>query len=503
MTKRYLLLLFFLLSFLRTNISYGQNMDTLNYAKELRDIGERGKSINLLKTYYGNHKKELYAGWFFADALFKNKEYDKASRIYNETIRNHPKNIDLRLDYAIKSTEIGMFREALFHLNKMNYKIPKDYKFAVKKTLAKIYFWQGKYKRSLSNIKAALSIYENDQESLKLRKEISKIQSNWMRIDASYTDNNQPLTIMSPNIEMGFYHNSALSSKFEINSSFYSKDYKMYYGGGLTGALIYHLLNYKTTLELGVGLIGLPSNTYNIAASLLLKKKIFKHTEFIASYNYTPYLSTIASIDKKVMQNILGVSLERNNTSSWMGKISFDTHNFPSIENSYYALSTWIVSPNIKLSQFSFRIGYGFNYSDSKNNSFNSKLSLKELLSMQDTAVIIKGVYDPFFSPQNQKIHSVVGMISYQPTKSINVGININYGVKASADTPYLFLDNNENSGLYIKRDYFDRDFNPVEVNGYLSYQLDDFASVKAYYKYQKTTYYTSYITGLTTKFLF
>ncbi|HHH54410.1 MAG TPA: hypothetical protein ENK91_12185 [Bacteroidetes bacterium] len=485
------------------DISSAQNLDTLNLAKDLRNTGKVKESLALLKKYFENNKKELYAGWIYADALYKNKKYKESSEIYAETINRYPKNTDLRLDFAIKSTEIGNLKAATYHLNKLNHNLSKDYKFAVKKTLAKVYFWQGDYERSLSNINAALNIYKNDEESLNLKSDIKKIQSNWMKIDASYMDNNQPLTRMSPDIEMGFYHNSRLSTDIGINTSFYSKDYKLHTGGEIDGKVIYRFLNAKASLELGIGLIRLPSNEYNIGTSFSLKKKLFKNSEFQANYKYAPYLATKASIDKKVMQNIFEMSFERKNTDSWMGKLSFTLNNFPSVANSQYTLSSWVVSPSLKLSKFRFRLGYGFNYSDSKKNSFNSTLSLNELLALKDTAIIINGAYDPFFSPKNQKIHSVIGMISYNPFFNTNIGVSINYGAIASSDIPYLFLDNNKNGVLQINRSYFHNKYNPLEINGFISYELPNEVSVKAYYMYQKTSYYTSYVTGLTTKFLF
>jgi len=505
MIKKHILFLVFisLLGIIKPEVLMSQSMDTLTLAKVLSKQSENDKSVNLLKTYYKKHSKDLYAGWLYADALYKNKDYKKASQVYNETIKNNPQNIDLRLDYAMKSTEIGMLEEAFFHLNKMKNNIPKDYKFAVKKTIAKIYYWQGEYERALSNINMALSIYDNDKESLKLKADIIRIRSNWMKIDASYLDNNQPLTRMTPNVEMGFYHNSRFSTGINVKTSFYSKDYKLYNGGEITGKVIYRLLKYKTSLELGLGLIKLPSNTYSLGTSFEVNKNLFKYTTLQAKYQYSPYLATTASVDKEVMQNNFGVSIMRNKTNSWMGKLSFDLYSFPSFDNSYYSVSSWVVSPTLKLLKFNFNLGYGFNYSDSKNNSFNSNMSLEELLSQKDTAIIINGAYDPFFSPENQKIHSLIGMISYKPSKKINIGININYGVIASADTPYLFLDNGEDGDLQIKRNYFNSDYNPIELNGYVSYELKNEVSVKAYFNYQKTNYFTSYLTGLTTKFLF
>ena len=484
------------------SILFSQIPDTIGLAKDLQSNGEIVRSIDLLNTYYDKHSQELYAGWLFADALFKNREYDKASDIYTELIKLYPENIDLRLDYARKITNRGLFREALFHLNKLNKDLPKDYKFVVEKTIAKIYFWQGEYEKALLNINIALKIYKNDKELLPLKSDILKIQSNWVKIDASYMDDNQPLTRMTPDIEIGFYHNSRISSMVGVNSSFYSKDFKLYKGAGINGKMIYRFLKSKASMEFGLGLIRLPSGKSSPGGMFILKKELFKSMKLNLKYKYTPYLATTASIDEKVMQNIFGVSIVRDDTRSWMGKISFDIHSFPTFDNSYNAFSSWIVSPDLKLSKVGFRLGYGFNYSDSRKNTFNNILSINELLSLKDTAVIVKGAYDPFFSPKNQKIHSIIGIISYNPVKKINIGLKINYGISATLETPYLFLDNRAGE-LSIQRNYFNDSYNPVEINGYISYELPNEVSVKAYYNYQRTIYFTSYITGLTTKFLF
>ncbi len=479
--------------------TFAQEVDTLRWAQALNTLHKYNKSYKLLNAYYPHHKDEIYAGWMYANALHQTKKYKKSQEIYSRTIQLFPDNIDLKLDYAIKLAESGNFEESVYQLNEMNDSLPIEYLFAIQKTRAKIYYWQGKYDESLAEINQALELYNNDPEAIDLKNNISLARSNWLIIDASYFEDDQPLKIITPTVETIFYKNAKLSGGLSLNAPLFFQEDGVYSSQWLNAMIQFQFLPSKIRLRLNAGFIKFPSNDFDWTGAVQVYKKFAKHMELGLIAERKPYLSTEASVNEKVMQTTYGVFLSWNDANGWLGNASFDLNRFPAYNNQYYTVSAWLVTPELKMSVFGFRIGYGFNYSDSEESNFISKYSLNEIVQKWDTATEIPGVYDPFFSPNKQTIHSAILIVSIIPSKKIGITLNTNYGFIATAKTPYLFLNNGEGNGLFIDRGFFDDSYHPIQFDCNISYNISPTFSINGNYTYQSTNFYVGQVFGLTT----
>ena len=496
------LILIILLNITNTGILIGQKIDTFALAKDLGEQKEYKKSLQLYKSYYSNHQKDLYAGWMLANALFDITNYDESKEIYSKLIKLFPEDIDLGLDYSVKMTDMGEFDKAIDHLSKIKNKLPKDYLFAAEKTLAKIYLWKGDYDKSLIYVNKALDIYSNDQEVLKIRYDIKLARSNWLKIDANYFADDQPLVSMTPNIEMGLYHNYKLSSGVRLQLPIYTKGYNNYYGQGLSGLVTYRLLKSKMDVSINGGIFKFPSEEYDFTGGINIRKNLFKYSVIDVNIQRKPYLA-INPNDKKTLQNIFVISLKWDKPDSWTGKLSFNFYQFPAVDNSYYSASSWLLSPSVQLFGLNIRLGYGFNYSDSKRSNFVPKESIDNILSDFDYLSVIKGVYNPFFSPNEQLVNSAVIAMSYKPTQNLSIGFNVNYGFLAKTNSPYFYIHEADNGELSIVQEFFRDNYNPLQIDSNISYVFSSGITVTAYHTYQSTNYYISKLTGLTTKILF
>lgn len=490
---------------LQSIISNGmsQETDTLNWAKELNAQQKYKKSCKLLTSYYSFHGDDLYAGWLYADALHQTRRFKKSQEVYSRTLRLFPENNDLKLDFAIKLAEAGEFEKAIYQLNTLSDTLPKEYVFAIEKTLAKIYLWQGDYDKSLAKINQALVLYNSDPEAIGLKNKINLARSNWLIFDVNYFEDDQPLKIITPEVETILYKSTKLSGGINLSSPVFLKGEEIYSSQWLNAMLQFQFLPAKIRLKLNAGFIKFPSNDYDWTAAIQLYKKLAKHMELGLIAERKPYLSTEAAIGEKVMQTTFSALLSWNNPNGWMGNASYDLNLFPTYDNQYYTASAWLVSPALKLSVFSFRLGYGFNYSDSEESNYVSKYSLDEIVENWDTAMVIEGVYNPFFSPNDQSIHSAILMIGIMPVKKIDISLNVNYGFIATAKTPYLFLNKNKKGVVFIDRGFYNDNYHPVQFNGNISYNISSTLSINGYYTYQSTNFYVGQSFGLTTIFHF
>ncbi|MCF6342177.1 MAG: tetratricopeptide repeat protein, partial [Bacteroidales bacterium] len=443
-----------------------QETDTLRWAEALNSVHKYNKSVKLLQPYYNNHSSDLYAGWLYAGALHKARKFNKSQEIYSRMLRMFPENDDLKLDFANKLAEAGAFDEAANQLSEMSDSLPEEYVFAVQKTRAKIFFWQGEYDKALAGIEQALTMYSNDPETINLKKDIDFARSNWLIVDAKYSEDDQPLKIITPSVETIFYHNTKLSGGVNLSSPVFSRTNGLYSSQWLNGFVQLQFLRPKISIRLNAGAIKFPSFDYDWTAALHIDKTLLKHMKLGLVAERKPYLATEAAIDKKVMQTAFSAYLQWSNPNGWMGTASYDLNSFPDFDNKYFTVSAWLVTPELKASVFRFRIGYGFNYSDSDKDTFVAKESLADILDNWDSTTVVDGVYDPFFSPNEQAVHSAILMISILPTKDLNISLNTNYGFLATAKTPYLFLSKKNSGKVYIDRKFYEDRYHPIKIYG-------------------------------------
>ena len=182
--------------------------------------------------------------------------------------------------------------------------------------------------------------------------------------------------------------------------------------------------------------------------------------------NQTPESPPIELIDKTIDFDGVGNSKE---TSKPIPTVyGFEDNNVIT------SIGAWIVSQPLKLYQFEFQVGYGYSYTDSE-----------EILFFYDSQGV--GIYDPYFTPKDQEIHSALLITSYKPIQKITLRAKLNYGIQATVQNPYpieVTVGNFETGGFYKA------DFNYTEINGSIEYAVTNNFGINANYIYQETFFY-------------
>ena len=110
------------------------------------------------------------------------------------------------------------------------------------------------------------------------------------------------------------------------------------------------------------------------------------------------------------------------------------------------------------------------------------------------------GVYNPYFTPKEQEIHSALFISSYKPTKKITLQAKLNYGLQATVQNPYRIevTPNQFETGGFYKAD-----FNYTEINASIDYSISKNFGINANYVYQETFFYTRDNFNLGLNFIF
>ena len=484
--------------------SYAQEKDTLALAKEWNDLGKFHKASSILSEYYSNHPQDLYAGWLYALSLHQSGRFAKSQKIYDHLTKSFSTNNDLKLDRINKLGETGRLNKAIDQIEIEEASFPLSYQQELLKTKAKIFYWQGDYDEAFKNVKAFLKITPRDVEALSLKRKIELARKAWLNIDFIYFGDDQPLTRSAPSLRYQHYLNSNFTVGAYVDLFFYNYESKSEVTNWIKATTTYRSFKGNFIVKGEIGNVYYSAGNNNEITGLLsVTKGIIPRLSLTAYTERSPYLATTFSVNNKLMMNQSGVSLDWNDNKGFMGRLSYDLSMFSEINNSYYTISGWLVSPSLKYSNLSLRLGYGYNFSTSEENTFVSKYDLDYIEANWTEDYKIEGVYDPFFSPKNQQVHSVIGLISYKPNNRINLGFDMGYGFIGQADSPVLYLNKNAEGKTYIDRDFYRISYHPLFINTFFSYRFTDKLDVKVFYKYQETFYYQSNLLGISSRIIF
>jgi len=475
----------------------GQN--TLEQAKKKNQESKYNEALNLLVPYLETHK-DLNSLWLYGQTLHLAKKYKKSRKTYQEAISLFPNSDYLKLDYAAKLAEGQKFNEALAILTP--YSDEGSYQLLALKKIATIYYWQGKYDRAKMTLDKAFKISSNEKELLALADKIAIAQKNWVEVDFSKYTDDQPQSQIIPKSELGFYINDNISAGVKQDISKYSyleeaSSSKI----GARGFVNINLHPIKTKSEIELGFDKIPAGKTVLNTSLLVLKQLNKSLTLEASTSYKPYLLTNISLDEKIMQQQYGGALVLNHKTGFNGRLLYEMNKFEN--NHYFTKGGWILSPTLKASVFEMSLGYGYSFSNSDSSSFVAVNSPGYLLDNWSPSMKVNGIYNPLFTPVNQEIHMVIGVLDVRLSKDVKLGTTISYGFKSTTDNPYLFLNKDKDNQTIIETDYVTITYTPLDINSYIAYKIAGNLDLNFYHKYQTTKYYKGSFIGVKVNYLF
>jgi len=486
-----------------SNLLLSQENNILEKVKELNTKHKYSKSLNLLEIYSESHR-DINTLWLYGHTLHLAKKYKSSQQKYKQAIELFPNNKILKLDFANKLTEAGKLDFAIKMLKPFT-KIKDENQFFATKSIAKIYFWKGEYDIASNYIEKAIKLNDKDVEVLEFKELIDLSRMNSVGLNIQYSNDNQPLSVFSTELEGAYYINDFASIGLKLNTPVYNLD-KTYFGVGLKAfnTLTFHKLKAKSHIEIGID--KLPNNKFIFNGLILLKKHIYKHLGVELNTSYLPYLLTNSSISKDIMELKYGLAFTWNNPNGFVARTALDINQFPSEKNLYYTASIWALSPKIKLSIFDFRVGYGFSYSDSKENTYTSINSLENVIATNwdNDQLHIDGNYEPYFTPSKIMINSIIGSIDVKPISKLKINLTGKFGFYSTLNTPYLKLKADTIAIEYfIDRQFAKEQYFPFEINTSVGYNVLSNLLIKAEYHYLSTNYYNNHLVGLKAKYLF
>jgi len=471
--------------------------DTLKQAQSLKDQGQVKEAMKLLTGFYHYHPDDFYTNWIYAQAAFKDRKYKLSKELYLKAITISPADASLQLDFAKSLLFMGNIKMAAEYINRcteIDPDNPEPWYY-----LASIDYWQGDNKRALSLLDNILFHVPNYTPARQLKDEILLKISPWLSLGGTYSSDDQPMNMLNPFFKGGWSRSNMLGLDFQLNVPVSFIDSGNFRGVGFNTGNNFHFKKSNLNLYLNIGLFSHTSlQNLGWTTDLKLEKKMLKHMSFRVEYERKPYLMTLSSLKIPLFENALAISLAWDDPGRWNGQVSFLPSTFSTDDNYVIAIGGWILAPNIKAGRFGFQFGYGYAYSTSKENRFVPEKTFDEINPNWNDLVSIAGIYDPYFTPNDQSVHSALALINFVAAKNIKLSLNINGGVYATTMYPYLFVDKKSGNSLFINRDYTRETFHPINISAGFTWQMTKRMDLSALFNYNSTIYYKTQSVGIT-----
>ncbi|MBS1595229.1 MAG: tetratricopeptide repeat protein [Bacteroidetes bacterium] len=432
--------------------------------------------------------------WYYGQVAHWAGHDRGAAKSFDLALDQDPDNTKLRLDYARMLYEAERLNAALRQLDKVMTKDTNDAEAHLIRS--NIYRWYARYQPARRDTRDVLDRYPDNATAQDLSLALDEATAPYLRYTVGYQRDDQPMQVIGISVESGLSYSWLLNPKVQATD-------REFYAAGKWNVTLAASLGNKfvfgkagTDVSLSLGVFKSFSAGTDWTGDVTVRQKLYKYLSLQLQAGRAPYLSTLSSASLSLMQNTLGASLILNKENSWSAQAAY-SYQFFNDHNPIQTASVWALSQPVKASVFSFRFGYGYRYTTSARSTYRSVKSLSEILATYTAGEQIAGIYDPYFTPLRQHIHSAIIAIGIRPARFVSIGIKGDIGFYAQAQNPYLYLDKTSADVIYLASGSYKEVFHPYRLSANIDFKLSRRISLGADYAYTSAFFYASHYTSI------
>jgi tetratricopeptide (TPR) repeat protein len=465
--------------------------DTFAIVRQLRSQSQYINAIQVLSAYQAAHPKDVNALWLLAQTESWLYRYEDAKKHYELAVHLQPKNDYLVLDYAKSLLNMGEWQHAVELVQPLEKKQYADV-FIIK---AKVFYWTGEYAKAYTNIQQAIHTDSQKPEAYTLQTQIQQSLALWMKLGVAYSADDQPLQSVTTSVEAGKFISPVIAPHIQVTVPVFMENAKTVSAKWLRIGNTSSIYSSGTSLDWSAGIIEYPfQNKTDWTGEINIKQTISKSLSLSIAAAHEPYFYTLSSIDTIITTNHFNAALNWTDTKhKWVAQIATVFNSFA--DNNYtYSIYGWAYAPAIHFSSGELKLGYSFNYSDSKESRYVAKQTVAEILASPSKTV--DGIYHPYFTPSQQQIHAALAWLSLHTSNKTEFGVKASIAVYATLQSPTLSLSSNS-SNATINKTYYLENYTPYNVNVYFKAVVSDKLSLTIQYEHNSTYFYSTNYAGI------
>jgi len=442
--------------------------EVLKISNEYISKKQYDEAAIFISKHYHNFSESSNLNWLYAHVLYLINDKRLAQEKFEKAIALSPSNKKIQTDYARFLYETGKINKAEIILNNFMDDDSKDTEFLMMQ--ANISYWNGNLKNAQNKIDRIQKIYPNTDITKSLSNQIKEYRALYIKTNFEYQSDSQPLDYIASHIVLGKNYSPFLNPQLEISQYRFSPQIENTSIVKIKNQILFNKI--KLYAEVIGGIYVNYSGNSDWVGGINFTKKIIRNTSLKLGYEKNSLLSTIASTAFNLtQQDVFGELNYNNKYIVFQGGYYYK---FFKDDNFIKSVAAYVISQPIKIRKFNFQFGYGYGFSDARN-----------ILFVYNANGL--GVYDPYFTPKEQEIHSGLFIANYKPIEKLSIQAKVTYGLKATLRNPYpiqLTAADFEIGGFY------DETFSPLELSGEINYVFSKSLSVSANYLYQETFFY-------------
>ncbi len=469
--------------------------DTVNLARS-KAYEKRFSEANDLLTLYNAHNNDQYAIQLQAQVLYWMKEFKNAELLYEEGIGRYPDFISLKLDYARMLYQLNKTARARVLFLEVLTANEKNAEANI--AVAWIDLQNGHISLTKKRAQYITTIFPDNIEAESILLKIEELTALYLKLQTGAYSDDQPLQQSFIEPEAGIYKSWLLSPfiKARFNTQNTGQSYSTSW---ISAGNKIFIGATKTNIELSAGYF--QGNNYqgNATWKILLTQKLSNSFSADAGTEKKPYQYTLASIMNPFLYQVSEAGLNFNKNNKWLGRVAYQSQHFEdgNLSNTKYA---WLLAPLIDKNGFSLKAGYSFSYASSDKNTFMPKTALTPPYVLNK---VVEGMYDPYFTPNQQYINAALISIGIPLSKSVSFNSRASIGFYARASQPALYVDRNGAGPFFINKRYESLSYTPLEIYSELNIKLAKQFYISGNYAYNSLIFFKSNAGNIQLKYLF
>jgi tetratricopeptide (TPR) repeat protein len=447
---------------------------TVAEAGSLRDKREFTAAAEMLRDILLREPDNGDAARMLAQTLYWLGNPRAARALYEESMRKHPGDFTLRLEYARMLVETLDDARAIEILTPL-LDLPEARGRAASLT-GTLYYWNGEYTRAKRYFSVALAA---DSGLVDARRQLSEIQAAsapWVVVGASGLSDDQPLDRIEGELEGGLYLNPLATVSAMVRPMYFSTtDVTSLTAVVADAGVSLSIPSARLETRFGGGVVQRSDSgaSPDWTARAALTLRLPAHAFIEAQADRSAYFWTAGSVSVPSMTERAAIVAGLTHPREWVAESAYriERHEDGNQIRSAYA---WMLAPILRSSGASVGAGYSISWQDSDETTFT-------------------GVYFPYYTPENIVTHSAITAVTLRPSPKSTFRLNGSYGFFAREDAPVLLPSLAIDNLIWFDR----RDFKPWNAHASYETALSSGTSLTFAIQSMKTAFYRATSGGI------
>ena len=435
-------------------------------AERLRDEGQLGKAADLLRAHLARQPDDGEAARVLAQTLYWLHDVAGARSLYVDSMKRHPEDTTLRLQFGRMLLETRAWSESRAILTPLrNRPATRTEATLLLGTLA---YWEGDLTAARRLFVDVLTTQPTHAEARRQLEEIESISAPWIRLSAGVRHDDQPLDRLSGGVEAGWYATPLVPITIRTEPvAFRDEDSTTTRLWSTEASVRGYAPRSRLEFDMGGGVLTRPgqSTSDGWVGHGSLGVRFAPTVVLRGTVERRPYLHTPESIASPVTVRAARGVLGWTDPRGWLAEAGIERQ-FYDDDNAVTASYAWLLAPLVHRRRGDFQVGYAFGYADADESRFVLATPVQPV-PPSNPRFDLTGRYVPYFTPDDQRTHSIAVAGSVRGASGANLSVNASLPIHATEKAPQLTVV----SGAVV-RTTFERTYSPWSVRAAVAVPL-------------------------------